>query len=329
MSNANIKTIAGESKVVNKKSMDFEFPVFINEQLNNNNNNNIGSEEIGIEDEDDIQYIKPFIFSPDFLSVRKNTTAWSNSISLKSNGGVFEVLKLSAKKTPDPLHSEQLSVSIHPAPGKFWRTNIVKISPHYVLINKTNYQIDIRQTSIQKSLKSILNGEQIYFDWESKDSPKTLQFTFIGEEYTWSQPFTIDSANSFQVPVWRRGESNPTYLRITVNLTDTSVTVLFIYSIDDYPDYRIENYSSHPIIISELNINRNYKIASEYSIPFAWSAPLSPKKQIIITIPHTIVESKVPLDKLNIYPMISWTSSSGAKFYLSVEVIAGLFSLFF
>ena len=318
----NSKAIAGDSEVIVTSKNYSLTSSNSNYSISDSDSSLMSGSELLFDGEhEDIRYIKPFIFSGDSLSLRNNLTAWSTSVSLKSNGGVIEALKLNEKRVADPHISQLFSVLVQSAPGRYYRTSVVKITPHYIFINKTNQLLEVRQKG-EKISQEISNNDQTHFNWNKRDIEKYLQFTFVGNEFDWSSPFSIDSANSFQVPIWREGELTPIYVRITVNITGNQVTVIFLCSDEDYPDYRIENYSSHAIIISELNENKSYKVESEYSIPFAWNSPLSPKKLIAVNVPRTAVEATVSLDKLNIYPYLNWPNISGVRQFVSVEVIA-------
>jgi hypothetical protein len=93
----------------------------------------------------------------------------------------------------DPQNGGRLyvfSVNVEPAPGRFWRTSLAKLSSAFVIVNQTGSTAQYRhiynadsaiayrqEKTIQDEEWVINKGEQIPFHWQSSSLPKLLQIS--------------------------------------------------------------------------------------------------------------------------------------------------------
>jgi len=316
--------IHGESTIINSTSKDYERPqssIFKQSPLEILPAP-VGSPGEGVqmipEPVGEI-HVVPFMYSEQAVSVKSSLSTWSRPIYLQQNGGVVELIH-EADKSPKPKQVVQLGVAVKSAPGKFWRTSVVEITPYYLFINNTGVPLEYKQFQTEEA-KLLEIEDQIQFSWQNFQLGHFLQVRF--EDGLWSTPFFIDAANSFQIPLFRTEQQKLAELvRIKISASNSSVGVVFWKSEKDTPDYMVDNQSSMSLLVGQARTSETIVVEPASKLPYAWHSPLAEKKKLHLSVAHTVVDKIINVDKLQEYPPVVWQKSDGERHSLSLEVLA-------
>lgn len=134
----------------------------------------------------------------DKFGAGNGASQWSTSTPLadrdaKKHNGDLEHMTMSEVKGPRLF---EFHTSVKNAPGKFWRTQEIRISPQYVLVNKTKRHLVYRQVdplevagtgaTLNSSLNSacaLLPGDQLPFHWpDAAQQMKQLSINYATED---------------------------------------------------------------------------------------------------------------------------------------------------
>ena len=112
---------------------------------------------------------------------------FSESFSVNTLG-VTGVVTLAAKDRHKP--EKAFGVAITRAPGLFARSFVVTLSPLYIVMNRIDKPVRLRQVDCDSEVALDSEG-YCAFHWSSKTGKHAVQVKIEGEEYKWSQGFEL------------------------------------------------------------------------------------------------------------------------------------------
>ena len=176
----------GEAVVVrDAKSPDFEYT--------------LPSPPLELKNRSDVVCAKEALALPALISVKKKDKNdairlslpgyedFSESFSVNTLG-VTGVVTLAAKGRHKP--EKAFGVAITRAPGLFARSFVVTLSPLYIVMNRIDKPVRLRQVDCDSEVALDSEG-YCAFHWSSKTGKHAVQVKIEGEEYKWSQGFEL------------------------------------------------------------------------------------------------------------------------------------------
>jgi hypothetical protein len=196
-------------------------------------------------------------------------------------------------------------MEITTAPGKHWRTKEIRLTPAYILINKTDTTIyyDQFKGSDQRTSTTcfdLLPGERVPFHWpSSRTSGKRFIFT-TKEAYTsnadpmnacWSFPFKLSALDSFIFKI-RPGPSGASVpgtqdqlILVQIIERKNVFCVVFRNSPQDtIPFYKIDNRTNADVFVEQEGVKGSRERVPPRSLQnWFWDNPLlEPSKRMLM-----------------------------------------------
>lgn len=239
----------------------------------------------------------------DKLGAGNGASQWSNSLPLadrdsKKHNTDIDHMTMPDVKTPRIF---EFHCSVKHAPGKFWRTQEIRISPQYVLVNKTKRHLVYRQvdqveaTTGSNAVKNehlatcdLMAGDQLPFHWPdasllakqlsinySNDDPglndlrdsdgNFLDPNIAQPETHWSGRFSIDAIDNFMVKIRDKTEVERfDLINVSIKERRGIKYVIFREGSEDFIQLiRVENQSEWEIVVEQkLRVNTSTTSAS-------------------------------------------------------------------
>jgi hypothetical protein len=302
----------------------------------------------GLESTDYVYAQNRFFFGHHKLSIKVEDSPWSPSFPLGiQNEGMITI--------NDKEHSGRqydFGVRVKPAPGRFWRTKLVRIYPAFILVNKASRPLRYRQEGNGTTF-DLQTNQQLPFHWpvqepsqvsltssssisssssssSSSEKKKRLLICSSENRDSWSPPFALDVAGGFQVRLRNEfSESDEeSTLDVIVKPWEGTTFVIFGDQSAGSPvtvvSYELQNTSPHDITIRQKNSNFAFNLASMSTVPFCWDVPQVNEPMIQLRLskdPSKIPSAELSLDIIAKFPETPvYRSSDGTQ--LRFEVMA-------
>jgi len=225
---------------------------------------------------------------------------WSNTFTLEQKEeDQVQQTKLETVEIVDSKANRlyTFKMEITTAPGKHWRTKEIRISPAYVLINKTNltlYYDQFRGTAIKSSSTTcfdLLPGERVPFHWPlAKTTPRRFIFTtkdaYLSTkdpmQACWSFPFKLNVLDSFVFKI-RNGASGSVLPGgqdelILVQIIERKNVLCVVFRNapqDTIPFYKIDNRTNTDIFVEQDGVRGSRERVPPKSMQnWYWENPL-------------------------------------------------------
>eukprot|EP01122_Echinamoeba_exundans_P014200 TRINITY_DN6383_c0_g1_i1.p1 TRINITY_DN6383_c0_g1~~TRINITY_DN6383_c0_g1_i1.p1 ORF type:complete len:3637 (+),score=836.27 TRINITY_DN6383_c0_g1_i1:160-11070(+) len=149
-------------------------------------------------------------------------------------------------------------INVSPAPGRFWRSALVKILPCYIFANFTGRVVEWRQVNVPNAVQRLEVGYQIPLHWPSHKQPREIQVRYAGCP-TWSNAFLPTVVGRFPIKMRNNPETlsedpGKSYEFISLHIRDNPGASTYI-ALENQPEksfIQIKNRSNIPLIIREL-----------------------------------------------------------------------------
>jgi vacuolar protein sorting-associated protein 13A/C len=149
-------------------------------------------------------------------------------------------------------------INVSPAPGRFWRSALVKILPCYIFANFTGRAVEWRQVNVPNAVQRLEVGYQIPLHWPSHKQPREVQVRYDGCP-TWSNAFLPTVVGRFPIKMRNNPEKlaedpGKSYEFISLHIRDNPGASTYI-ALESQPEksfIQIKNRSNIPLVIREL-----------------------------------------------------------------------------
>ena len=263
----------------------------------------------------------PMMFSSDCLCFQTEGSKWSNAIPFQTTNGVID---MPAEKGESVF---QMGMTSEIAPGKYWRTSIVTLSPRYVFVNRAGMDLSLRQKKKKGEQNRILlkDGEQKNFDWPSVSREKLLQVRpqEQAESWRWSPSMSLEVVGSNQIKIRGKAGKNGEKKRLRVRVDNIGATtiVFFLELQKEIVDYRVVNNTEFALSVGQVGVNDRDTVKAGASVDFSWDDILQQTKKVSVSVLPTGVDQIFTVDKLQVCDSITFKDGDGAH-ELLVEVKA-------
>ena len=294
------------------------------------------------------QVEKIFISRPDTGETTKQiniASVGSQSIELRNTTGQSSLLELGLNITLKECDFNHKLI-----------TKVITISPRYILINKTDYKLEIKPEVIDKVLLTLDKDIRTPLHWTSwqpvgankaMETKKSLTIRCLdpAQEWNWSTPFDITTMGSHNFYVYNTAKSQQKYFKVTVTLDSSILYISIKEELHSELTYHIQNdcpdltFQVHQVNKNPLPQN-TFKVLPNSTLPWAWTFSNDPKEILaqIIYPDGTIYNHPRDL-KFSFYtlnkdfeiqiPVPGGKKSAKQKLHVSVRLIKNVYTIKF
>ena len=216
-------------------------------------------------------------------------SAWSKAQSFEALGSTYEV-GLASQNNKTEMH---VGVSVSEGEGKYNLTKVVTIAPRYIVKNKTNQDLDIREPG-SSNVISLKKGDLLPLNFMRQVPDKQLCLCWPGVNNQWSSPFFISNVGTVHVKL-AKAQQRQQLIRVeiimeaaTIFLHITVETKQWPYTMRNESDMEFMFYQVNPAL-GEDEEDKNsgwkpirYRLPAKSIMPYAWDYPASKNKELIL-----------------------------------------------
>ena len=221
--------------------------------------------------------------------LRIGESAWSRPQSFEAIGSTFEVM-LPDRHGRSEFHA---GVSVAEGEGKYKLTKVVTIAPRFVLKNKLNEDVLVREPGSSNVL-TIKDGELIPLHFLRQVPEKQLCLCFPGVNNQWSSPFNIADVGTVYVKL---AKANQRQKLIKVEIIVEGATLFLHFNIEtrNWPfsmrnesDMEFIFYQANPSLEDDEDDRTNgwrpirYRLPPRSIMPYAWDYPATKNKSLVL-----------------------------------------------
>lgn len=217
-------------------------------------------------------------------------SSWSKPQSFDAIGSTVEVVLPSAVKNTE-IH---VGISIESGEGKYKMTKVVTIAPRFVLKNRLDEEINIREPG-SSELMTLKPQALQALHFLQKTTTKQLCLCFPGLNNQWSAPFIISDLGTTHVKLVKAGQRQK-LVRVEILMEDATIFLHFSIETKNWP-FSIRNESDTEFMFFQANPNIDeeepedrsgwrpirYRLPPRSIMPYAWDYPAAKYKELIIT----------------------------------------------
>lgn len=217
-------------------------------------------------------------------------STWSKPQSFDAIGSTFNVV-LPSSESKSELH---VGVSIAEGEGKYKLTNIVTVAPRFVLKNKLNEEINIREPGSSNVMK-MKHGELLPLHFMKPTRDKQLCLCFLGINNQWSSPFNISNIGTSHVKLAKASERQK-LIRIETIMEAATIFLHLSIETKHWP-FSMRNESDIEFMFYQINPNLGegeedkssgwrpirYRLPPRSIMPYAWDYPAAKNKELTLT----------------------------------------------
>jgi len=171
-------------------------------------------------------------------------------------------------------------------------TKIITISPRFILINKTNYKIQIKREGGENTIETLEKDVRtpLYWnDWSSAAKGKSICIRPVEDESTpnawnWSNGFDIQAVGLYNYFIKSGDKSQSKFFKTSVTLEHSSLFVVIEEEKLEQLSYKIRNECAKVDILVYQNgdISSNgFLLKNGQTIPWTWNYP-NKKKEVSV-----------------------------------------------
>lgn len=217
-------------------------------------------------------------------------STWSKPQSFDAIGSTFNVV-LPSSESKSELH---VGVSIAEGEGKYKLTNIVTVAPRFVLKNKLNEEINIREPGSSNVMK-MKHGDLLPLHFMKLTRDKQLCLCFLGINNQWSSPFNISNIGTSHVKLAKASERQK-LIRIETIMEAATIFLHLSIETKHWP-FSMRNESDIEFMFYQINPNLGegeedkssgwrpirYRLPPRSIMPYAWDYPAAKNKELTLT----------------------------------------------
>ncbi|KAL2005808.1 hypothetical protein VTN00DRAFT_10301 [Thermoascus crustaceus] len=216
-------------------------------------------------------------------------STWSKPQSFDALGSTFEVV-LPARIGRSEFHA---GVSVNEGEGKYKMTKVVTITPRFILKNKLNEDLLVREPG-SSNVMNLNSGELKPLHFLRQVPEKQLCLCFPGVNNQWSAPFNIADVGTIHVKL---AKANQRQRLIKVDIIMESATLFLHFSFETrHWPFSMRNESDTEFMFYQANPNVEedeedrtsgwrpirYRLPPRSIMPYAWDYPAAKNKSLVL-----------------------------------------------
>ncbi|PNH66081.1 hypothetical protein VD0001_g8276 [Verticillium dahliae] len=267
----------------------------------------------------------PFMFSYGNDDNRNRTllkiadSDWSKPQSFDAIGSTNEVVLPSTKKNSE-IH---VGITIESGEGKYKMTKVVTLAPRFVLANKLDEEINVRESSAS-GFMTLKPGALQPIHFMQKTAVKQLSLCHAGMNNDWTSPFNISDIGTTHIKIAKHGQRQR-LIRAEILMEAATVFVHLSMETKNWPfsmrnesDTEFTFYQANPNVDEDGVEDRSgwkpirYRLPPRSIMPYAWDYPAGKFREIVLNTQGK--ERHVKLAEIgNQIPMKAVTASGQQK----------------
>ncbi|KAG9201093.1 hypothetical protein G6514_006005 [Epicoccum nigrum] len=222
--------------------------------------------------------------------IKVGDSSWSKPQSFDAIGSTYAV-SIPASNSRSDMH---LGVSVAEGEGKYNLTKVVSIAPRFVVKNRINEEILIREPG-QSDWMSLQQGQLLPLRWLRQEGSPQLSLCYPGVNNQWSSPFNISNVGNVHVKLSKTGERQK-LMRIDVLMEQATIFIHLSVETKHWP-FSFKNMSDQEFLYWQQNPNLDededdrgsgfrpirYRLPPRSIMPYAWDFPAAKNKEIVIS----------------------------------------------
>ncbi|KAH6603756.1 vacuolar sorting-associated 13 [Trichoderma cornu-damae] len=253
---------------------------------------------------------------------------WSKPQSFDAIGSTSEVILNSSNNRSKEIH---LGITIKSGDGKYKMTKVVTLAPRFVLKNRLDEEILIRESS-SSGYMTLAPGALQPLHFMQNSTVKQLCLCFPGVNNQWTSPFNIADIGTTHVKIAKAGQRQR-LVRVEILVEDSTIFLHFSVETKNWPfsmrnesDTEFTFYQANPNVEEDDVEDRSgwkpirYRLPPRSIMPYAWDFPAAKFREVVIATAGK--ERHVKLAEIgNQFPM-KFTNPSGAQKIIDINVAA-------
>ncbi|KAF2089652.1 vacuolar protein sorting-associated protein 13 [Saccharata proteae CBS 121410] len=244
---------------------------------------------------DDGRRATPFMFSfptddqKNRALIKVGDSNWSKPQSFDAIGSSYDVTLASTQGRAE-MHA---GVTVEEGEGKYNLTKVVTIAPRYVIKNKLNEDIDVREPG-SSNVMNLKNGDLLPLRYLRQGAGQQLCLCFPGLNNQWSSPFDISNVGSVHVKLAKAGQRQK-LIRVEILMEQATIFLHLSVETKHWP-FSMRNESDTEFLFWQANPNVDedeedrgsgwrpirYRLPPKSIMPYAWDYPASRNKEIVL-----------------------------------------------
>lgn len=214
---------------------------------------------------------------------------WSKPQSFDAIGSTVDVVLPSANKNTE-IH---VGITVDWGEGKYKMTKVVTLAPRFVLKNRMDEEINVREPG-SSELMTLKPKALQPLHFLQKSARKQLSLCFPGVNNQWSSPFNISDLGTTHVKLAKVGQRQR-LIRIEVLMEDATIFLHFSAETRNWP-FSMRNESDTEFMFYQANPNVDdddvedrsgwrpvrYRLPPRSIMPYAWDYPAAKIKELVI-----------------------------------------------
>lgn len=275
----------------------------------------------------------PFMFSYGSDDTRNRAlikvgdSEWSKPQSFDAVGSTSEVVLNSSSKDKE-VH---LGLTVNSGDGKYKLTRVVTLAPRFVLQNKLDEEILIRESSSPGYMTLKPKALQP-LQFMHKSAVKQLCLCYDGVNNQWTSPFNIADIGTTHVKIARAGQRQR-LIRVEILIEESTIFLNFSIETKNWP-YSMRNESDIEFTFHQANPHVDedgvedrsgwkpirYRLPPRSIMPYAWDFPAAKFREIIISANNK--ERHVKLAEIGNQIPMKYNAPDGQQKIIDINVAA-------
>ena len=221
--------------------------------------------------------------------IKVGESSWSKPQSFDAIGSTFDAV-LTALNSKSEMH---VGISVAEGEGKYNMTKVVTVAPRFVLKNKFNEDMNVREPG-SSSVMTLKHGDLMPLHFIRQAHEKQLCLCFPGVNNQWSSPFTISNVGTVHVKLAKAGQRQK-LVRVEVIMEAATIFLHLSLETKHWP-FSMRNESDLEFMFFQTNPNIEedeedktgwkpirYRLPARSIMPYAWDYPAAKNNELVIT----------------------------------------------
>ena len=250
-------------------------------------------------------------------NIKVADSAWSKPQSFEAIGSTYEVV-VPSQTAKTEMH---VGISVAEGEGKYNLTKVVTVAPRFVVKNKINEDICIREPG-SSDVTNLKSGDLIPLRFLRQAPEKQLCLCWLGIDNQWSSPFNISNVGTVHVKL-AKAQQRQQLIRVEVIMENATIFLHLSIETKHWP-FSMRNESDMEFMFYQVNPRLHedeedgggswkpirYRLPAKSIMPYAWDYPASKNKELVLTVHGK--ERRLKLAEIgNLVPLKVPPASSG------------------
>lgn len=257
------------------------------------------------------------------IGIGKEKSDWMNVAAV----GVENFVEFTGEELEGVRKKYQFSYSVSLAKvldAKLVFGRVVLITPKYVIINKMEEDVLVRQYHAKSKEILVERNCRLPFHWPDSEQPEMIRVKAMGA-WSWSGQFSLENIGGFTIQNRHRNMMNHFKLiNIEVKIVERSFYIILEKADENFCSYRIENHSQKVILKAYQKgcKEETRYLHTESLVNFAWSRPQQ-NSEIMIEFCEESFDEHLPVSQLFSFHKVNQTTTvnlkNNLKIYAKIE----------